>query len=245
MPNHITNELTCEHKSTLDSVRGKKKADLIDFNKVTPMPKLYAFEPDMGTTEWAEICCGTVNLSTLRRSHANPADSFRSGDYGAATDALKQSNAIRSMTEGPFPKDFDDTRFENLIRSMRCLRLYGHVSWLEWSQENWGTKWNAYSQKRISDKCIRFDTAWNPPIKVISELSLKFPKEKFCLRWASEDFGCNAGSVVIRNGEVVEGGKLENDSLEAHQLAFELVYDGELPEEMKWQDGRLIYVEDE
>lgn len=38
---------------------------------------------------------------------------------------------------------------------------------LDWSRENWGTKWNAYGHKPIerTDDTItfRFDTAWSPP----------------------------------------------------------------------------------
>jgi hypothetical protein len=38
---------------------------------------------------------------------------------------------------------------------------------LDWCRENWGTKWNAYSQKpteRTDDTLtLRFETAWRPP----------------------------------------------------------------------------------
>src|SRR4051812_15264347 len=33
----------------------------------------------------------------------------------------------------------------------------------EWCKKNWGTKWNAYSQKRLTETAIQFDTAWNTP----------------------------------------------------------------------------------
>lgn len=41
------------------------------------------------------------------------------------------------------------------------------VNALDWSRENWGTKWNAYSHKKIerTDDTLKvvFDTAWSPP----------------------------------------------------------------------------------
>ena len=31
---------------------------------------------------------------------------------------------------------------------LRELELYGENNWYDWSQKNWGTKWNAYYTKR-------------------------------------------------------------------------------------------------
>jgi len=55
-----------------------------------------------------------------------------------------------------------------------CLELYGAKSWYYWSIQNWGTKWNSYSNRffKIKKKqCLFFNTAWSPAEPVIRELS--------------------------------------------------------------------------
>jgi hypothetical protein len=81
------------------------------------------------------------------------------------------------MQEGPYPIDWSTEDFEQLLRCMRSLREYGHTSWYEWSNANWGTKWNAYEINRISDTVIKFQTAWSMPAKWFEKLIDKFPGE--------------------------------------------------------------------
>jgi hypothetical protein len=53
---------------------------------------------------------------------------------------------------------------------------------LDWSRENWGTKWNAYRQMPIEQSeeqiVIRFRTAWSPPypwlVAVFNTLKVSF-----------------------------------------------------------------------
>lgn len=55
-------------------------------------------------------------------------------------------------------------------------------SGLDWSRENWGTKWNAYRQtppEQTEDRIIlRFNTAWSPPypwlVAVFNTLKVSF-----------------------------------------------------------------------
>jgi Api92-like protein with ferredoxin domain len=241
MPNHITSELTCENPTTLAAIRGGTDRPFIDFNAIISMPEILHSEPDSEVKMWAEIALGMINLTS---SHRNPGDSFRDNDFGAASKALHQSNAIRALTDGPFPQSFTDKRFEEMITCMRCVRQYGHLTWLEWALENWGTKWNAYSQRSVNDTAIRFDTAWSAPLKVLSALSKKYPEETFRLRWADEDFGSNTGDVTFKNSEIIAGGRLEDNSREAYALVLELKCDGIVPEEYELIDGKLVYREE-
>lgn len=244
MPNHITNELTCENKATLDSLAGGNNREFVDFEKIVPMPDMLRGDVDTDVLLWAEICTGFVNLTTLSQPHGSPVEAVRIGDYGSAADYLKGSRAIRLMQDGPFPKDFDAKRFDQLLNAMRGLKEFGFASWYEWSLQHWGTKWNAYDQKQVSDLIVRFNTAWSAPVPFLVALSLKHPSETFRLRWADEDFGCNVGDVTVKAGEIVSGGRLENSSVEAHALALELIHDGIVPDEYELRDGKLVYVED-
>jgi len=60
---------------------------------------------------------------------------------------------------------------------------------LDWATRNWGTKWNAYSQKPISrtdDSLILiFETAWRPPYGWLAALFNK-TKRSFDHNWLDE-----------------------------------------------------------
>lgn len=241
MPNHVTNELTAR-KHVLDSLKSNESE--LDFNTVVPMPEIMKSEPHMGVTQWAQIAMGIINLKTLQQSTPDPVAAFERHDYGAAAKRLEQGNAIRAMTEGPFPIDWDDKDFEMLIQSMRALKQHSHASWYEWAIANWGTKWNAYQVNRISDTVIKFQTAWSMPATWLQKLIEKFPSETITIRWADEDFGNNAGALTVM-GENVTGGPFKNGSVEAQQLAMELIHDGIVPEYMRAEpNGSYSYIEE-
>jgi hypothetical protein len=71
---------------------------------------------------------------------------------------------------------------------------------LEWHTKNWGTKWNAYEQEKLSNNCFCFMTAWYSPHKVIACLSELAPNLHFVLGYVSEDYTTYNGLVVFHNG---------------------------------------------
>lgn len=141
----------------------------------------------------------------------------------------------------PFPKDFSEADFAMFLQRIRAIKETGFVSWFEWCCEKWGTKWNAYEGKRVSDTAVRFETAWSAPLPVIEALSLKFPSQPLSLRWASEDHGANTGSITMQNGGLFAGGRVENYSREAYALVLDLCFDGVVPDYMELIDGKLQY----
>jgi hypothetical protein len=209
------------------------------------MPELLKGEPHSGITQWAEIAMGIINLKTLSAPTPDPVSAFKSGNYGAASKRLEQSNAIRQMQEGPYPIDWSAEDFEQLLRCMRCLKEYGHTSWYEWSIANWGTKWNAYQVERVSDTVIKFQTAWSMPAKWFEKLIDKFPGERISMRWADEDFGNNAGAITVNSDGSFVGGPATNEGVEAHRIAMDLIHGGVVPEYMRPEpDGRYSYIEE-
>lgn len=94
----------------------------------------------------------------------------------------------------------------------------------EWCRKNWGTKWNAYSQKRVDDKTIYFETAWSTPIPIFHLISAKFPDVPFTVRYADEDIGSNAGVLQFKSGIT---GELRLLGTEAAKLYFQLNSDSD------------------
>lgn len=101
----------------------------------------------------------------------------------------------------------------------------GMVSWYDWSIDNWGTKWNAYSIERESPTVVRFDTAWSHPFPVIGAISRKFPHAAITAKYADEDLGYNIDSFTIVNDVVTEDDNLPKPGTEAaRDFACNLIY---------------------
>ncbi len=243
MPNHVTNELTAA-KHVLDAIASEESA--IDFTKIIPRPAIFDCEPSCVVIDWARIAVGEVTLATLQAPTPDPLAAFQSGDYGAASKRIEQSNIIQLMTKGPFPKDFSPTDFDNFISCIKALKEFGYPSWYEWCSANWGTKLNAYTAERVSDTVVTFQTAWSMPGKVIIALANRFPDDTLRIRWADEDFGSNVGDITVAGEIVVSGGVIENNSVAAHKLAMELLHDNAIPDHMtELPDGKFGYKEDD
>lgn len=233
MANHVTNELTCEHKTTLDSLAGGDPVEPIDFNKILPMPEGLHGDVSGTVKDWARIAFGVFDLTTLLNASVDVMAAIRNSSWTSAAGAMKRDTLLRLISDGPRPKDFGDAQFEQFINCIRYLRQFGHAGALEWAVANWGTKWNAYRQTRVSDTVVRFHTAWTPPTAAIQALSRKRPAESFRLRWASENVGQETGIVTFKAGEVVYSYDAVADSPEAHRLANAVLFEGTPPIEFE------------
>ena len=100
---------------------------------------------------------------------------------------------------------------------------YGAKTWYEWCNREWGTKWNAYDQKKINDNTIEFQTAWAGVPELIEKLSNQFPELTISYMYADEDWGCNVGEYLFENGRCVNVHLPTNNSEEARAIAKELL----------------------
>lgn len=71
--------------------------------------------------------------------------------------------------------------------------------WYEWNNENWNTKWDACDSD-VDDNpeyiCIKFETAWAAPYKVVDAMSRQFPELVFDVWWEEEQ-GYGAEYTII------------------------------------------------
>lgn len=96
--------------------------------------------------------------------------------------------------------------------------------WYTWKIEHWGTKWNAQPSsgdiivvERIPIGAeIWFDTAWDPPVPVLLELSKKFPELEFQLYFTEE--WMREGLAQFKNGETLLYGCANNVDLLSESL---------------------------
>lgn len=240
MPNHVKNEITAS-PDILDFMRSEESE--FDFNRIIPMPEVLKCEPSCNVIDWAKIATGKIKLDDLNKPTPDPLEAFKRNDFGAATERLAQSNLVRLLLDGPFPKDFSEKDWNDFISCQTAIRTCGGLpSWYEWSIKHWGTKWNAYDVSRKNPRLVTFQTAWSMPKGVILAMEKKFmPCEPIRIRWADEDFGHNVGSITITSDGVYDG-PLEGGSIEAETLALELLYDGVLDEGMKYNEsGHIVW----
>lgn len=108
----------------------------------------------------------------------------------------------------------------------------GYMAWSTWELRNkvWGTKWELsdhhYERTSKTEMYMDFDTAWSPPVGVIAELALLYPKATIELEF--EESGCDfMGKMVWVKGEPIEDREwhyhpLErDDDFEGYELEFD------------------------
>ena len=79
----------------------------------------------------------------------------------------------------------------------------GMPEWYEWRVENWGTKWDV-SDVWIGESKValiyEFETAWAPPLQVISALSERFPNASITISF-NEPGMQYKGSITYKEGD--------------------------------------------
>ena len=56
-------------------------------------------------------------------------------------------------------------------------------NWYDWEINNWGTKWGNCEIFSFEEDCVKFDSAWSPPIKWIENISNQYPELDFRLSY--------------------------------------------------------------
>jgi hypothetical protein len=95
---------------------------------------------------------------------------------------------------------FDDA--ENARVKSENLKKYGFRDWYEWRLSKWGTKWNSYWM-HTDENCIRFSTAWSPPVNVICELA-KLLKKPLRITYTDEAYMFWGEALIDELGNNVE-----------------------------------------
>lgn len=223
MPNHITNQITFGSDSAALTAFQRMLHDMrmegqplgsFDFNKLLPMPGELNIECGSRTDAGLKLYTGFIRESAI----VAEATMFAAEDERTAAVAklLAKWDAIE--------KNDPDT-WALGEKAFRNIQKYGHPTWYEWCNQNWGSKWNAYQPRplREDDHTMVFYTAWASVPKIISLLSRKYPEQTITYRWADEDIGHNVGEFTIKDGEVIDINVPEGGSREAYEMAAEIM----------------------
>ena len=71
--------------------------------------------------------------------------------------------------------------------------------WYDWRNQNWGTKWDAYSMSIDDDSMpngfeVEFETAWCPPEPVCQAIREQF--DDLCVSWFYDEPGCEVAGYL-------------------------------------------------
>lgn len=212
MPNHIANQLSFKGnevriKELLQFVR-REDSDF-DFNTIIPLPESLNIVSGSATD---------ISIAYYKYKTFGIANEFESmlGYPWVINEGIRTVDELVKYllsSQSPMSLELGETAYKN-------IQNYGHMTWYEWSRENWGTKWNAYSID-VKDSAVSFDTAWSAPHPVIESLAKKFSDIKIVHKYADEDMGYNTGEIHYENGEIIFEYFPDGGSPDAYQLYIE------------------------
>lgn len=194
MPNHITSIITFDGPE--EKVKELK-------NKVTTKESIFDFNRIIPMPE--ELNIGEDSFTTFVF-------------YNKDLSVIEFAKKFREECRAAFSERFEKDALQGVINYLK----YGYVSWYHWSIDNWGTKWNSYEVEYINDNQVTFQTAWNFPYPVIRKLSELYPELTIIAEYYDEEFGYNLGSCTFKEGILIDGGALEDDSQEGYALLWEI-----------------------
>lgn len=213
MPNWCYNRVYMKDLNKKDVFDKEEK---FDFNKLIPLPdELYDAKHLAGSPEemWYYVArlilssSDTIDfafhsefLDSLKRLVEQVEQNVEAGKYKDLLPIEQEDGKVKYESRFLTKNDV----FKAGKKLFNNVQKYGYTDWYDWSIANWGTKWNANPDyQELEDGECYFETAWSPPIPVISKLSKLNPDDEITHFFLDE--ACNfAGYAKYLNGEVTE-----------------------------------------
>jgi len=237
MPNHVTTRCRVSgSRSDLREFRERVFTEgQLDFESIIPRPAILSATTSGSCTQVAKAI---VNDPAALRKAENLRLQFDLHIKNETPEAAEQLphilDTIRMSDARIRARDLKRS-FKGALKlatiSAEAFRRTGYYDWYDWSCENWGTKWNAYSTVIETDQPeyleFTFDTAWSFPEPVFERIAAEFPKLEittdsfdegwgFACRGGSEDGGWTLEDVDTSDDmyEQVYGARPERDEEE-------------------------------
>lgn len=192
MPNNVENVITLkgseeEIKKLMKEIKSDEEdINLIDFNKIIPMPKSLMIEES----------------SSMRKGLKHYQEFLKDNNLEDIDLLNKEAKYLEEN------KSVDKETFKLGKKAFLNIQNYGYATWYDWSIKNWGTKWNAYGCHDKLDSSnmdtICFQTAWSAPHEILKRLSEMYPNIEITHQWADEDLGSNCGRKTYYKGTCIE-----------------------------------------
>lgn len=114
-------------------------------------------------------------------------------------------------------EDIEATAYNYGKKMLTDKLMYDETNWYDWSNNNWGTKWNI-NRTHWEEESLWFQTAWSPALPIYIAISEKLQINIFA-EWSEEQFTEWAGVMQIEKGEVTLFKEFEPGSRELFEVA--------------------------
>lgn len=177
MPNHVTNVFEFSRELTNDELEILKKElytmekqndgseyFYLDFSRIIPEPKI--------------LIRAGIGLNTSENYtyyyKKNPDNLTEEEFEKLFSDNYYEIHKNGKVINRDYIEDIYDTLPEYEKQWLKTIDMI--PDWYHWNIDNWGTKWNSYSNE-LKKKYIKFDTAWSmPEDKIINHIFETFRK---------------------------------------------------------------------
>lgn len=195
MPNHVENVVRMRNIGTRKELfRETEDGDVnLDFEKIIPMP-------DSLLDVSAPMQDYSVDLAMkalFMRLAAMPLYGYN----GVYREFLNKLQTVK-LDKPSFYEGKEVDALKEGLQYIINIVSYGYPDWYDWCVNYWGTKWNSYWGKIISDNMIQFVTAWDILGQIYIALSEKYPYDEIIVDWFNE--GGIFGQTRYLDGEQIE-----------------------------------------
>ena len=221
MPNHVTNTIRIHanperiQEILKDIQNDEAGIGSLDFNKLIFKPKSLNIEAGSRTQKGSELYRAFLK------------ESMELMAYNLINNVPKETvNETVEKLIGKYTQlaESDPGLFTLGQQAYNNIVQYGYPTWYEWSNANWGTKWNAYEFRPYGGgDSISFLTAWDSVPNILAALSMKYPDVSFDYSWADENIGYNVGKSTYLDGSVIDSYIPMEGSKEAYELFAEIM----------------------
>ena len=232
MPNWIMNQLVA-YNLDLPAKTALEKAFKSDrpFQAICPMPKI--LEDTQSPVPYClEKMFGRAlrPLSLLIDESKLYTSSIRKNGWRQKILEIGVDEVMRRIDED---KSIETDIAEKAKLAITAIVETEYANWYDWRLDKWGVKWEA-SDVSVEDETsfqdepaknpdliVDFYTPWGPPSGILQEITEKYPKARFYLRW-SDEFGPGNGIGFL----VAEGGLIDERKIDDEKNFFDNLWFG-------------------
>jgi len=186
MPNHVVTHCTVigSDKDIQEFEDRFIGTQMMDFNRITPMPDSIAKMEESSFAQQAEKF--VLYASNKNYAFENPPSNDIVNILNKINDGQNYAFPIYDLANlyldlHPEAKEIGSKRLKNIAE-------HGSPSWYQWALKHWGTKWNSYDFKLISETPYEFvfGTAWSFPEPIFKRLAWLFTRLGFDCKCVDE-----------------------------------------------------------
>jgi hypothetical protein len=156
------------------------------FEGLVPVPKAIKEIPEKGDVELGLLAISSGADDRLRLMDQSPKNDWLPPELVATETRVRQKHGLEGL-EGSALSDaalkIDPDCIRAAAATIRAKEQTGFVGWFDWTDANWGTKWDVedadYQRINDGEVTILFETAWSEPGRFLEKMAETYPGLSF------------------------------------------------------------------